>query len=204
MYTDVCELKKDYQEKKTEITNRLQEFRETTCDDYFYELCFCLLTPQTKGRRADLAIQKLKEADFQNQAVEPVYALKKYVRFHNTKATRLLVFKEQYKDIFLSLAEIEREFDKRAYLVQQINGLGMKEASHYLRNIGYKGLAILDRHILRCLVSLQIIKKMPKTLTVKQYIEIERRFSKFSREINIQMDALDLLFWSDATGEIFK
>ena len=89
------------------------------------------------------------------------------------------------------------------YLVKNVKGLGLKEASHFLRNTGHENLAILDRHILKNLAKLNIIE-LPKTLTPKIYFEIENKFQNFSKEVNIPMDELDLLFWSMETGEIFK
>ena len=65
-------------------------------------------------------------------------------------------------------------------------------------------LAILDRHILKNLVVLGVIKEIPKSLTEKKYLEIEGKFEEFSKKINISMDELDLLFWSAEAGEVFK
>jgi len=89
-------------------------------------------------------------------------------------------------------------------LVKNVKGLGLKESSHFLRNIGYRGLAILDRHILKNLHKSNVINELPKTLTPKVYFEIEKKFKDFSREVSIDMDELDLLFWSMETGEVFK
>jgi len=81
----------------------------------------------------------------------------------------------------------------------------MKEATHFLRNIGLgKDLAILDRHILKNLNYYGVINELPKTLTKKKYLEIEDKMKKFSEEIKIPIDELDLLFWSEETGKIFK
>ena len=77
-------------------------------------------------------------------------------------------------------------------------------ASHFLRNIGYRDLAILDRHILKNLVRFRVMRGLPKTLTPKRYLFIENRFQRFARQIGIPMDELDLLFWSIETGEILK
>jgi len=81
----------------------------------------------------------------------------------------------------------------------------MKEASHFLRNIGLgKDLAILDRHILKNLKEYGVINEIPKSITKKVYIAIEDKMREFSKRINIPMDELDLLFWSKETGIIFK
>jgi len=92
----------------------------------------------------------------------------------------------------------------REWLVENVKGYGFKEASHFLRNIGYRELAILDRHILKYLVEFGVIEKVPKSLTKKNYMEIEEKFKQFSGRVGIPMDELDLLFWSLETGEIFK
>jgi len=48
----------------------------------------------------------------------------------------------------------------REFLVKEVKGVGYKESSHYLRNIGYRNLAILDRHILNNLKNLNVIKEV--------------------------------------------
>jgi len=92
----------------------------------------------------------------------------------------------------------------RAWLVAKVNGLGWKEASHFLRNIGHRNLAILDRHILRNLVRIRVIRSLPTTLTPSRYLAIERAFLLFADKFDIPMDELDLLFWSKETGKIMK
>jgi len=86
-----------------------------------------------------------------------------------------------------------------------VKGLGYKEASHFLRNIGLgEEFAILDRHILRNLKDLQVIPEIPATLTRKRYLEIEEKVRRLAKDIGIPMGHLDLLLWSKETGHIFK
>src|SRR5206468_12141266 len=92
----------------------------------------------------------------------------------------------------------------REEVLNLIPGLGLKESSHFLRNIGVQGLAILDRHILKHLKAHKVIGRIPKSLTPKRYFAIEKKWLKFSKEVGISMDELDLLFWSMETGEIRK
>src|SRR3989344_3083292 len=170
-----------YESKKGEIKQRLKEFKQNK----------------------DYCIQKLKELDFKNKDINPVPILIQRIRFHNNKGTYLLEFKKNQENIFKNLNGIKDNKEKRMYLVKNVKGLGLKEASHFLRNTGHENLAILDRHILKNLAKLNIIE-LPKTLTPKIYFEIENKFQNFSKEVNIPMDELDLLFWSMETGEIFK
>ncbi len=93
----------------------------------------------------------------------------------------------------------------REYLVRNIKGMGYKEASHFLRNIGMgESLAILDRHILKSLEELGVINRIPKTLSPKRYKEIEERMKELSKKLRIPLSHLDLLLWSMKTKRIFK
>lgn len=93
----------------------------------------------------------------------------------------------------------------RKWIYENIDGMGLKEASHLLRNLGFGNhFAILDRHILRVLNDLGVINEIPKTLTYNKYIEIENKMKEFSKEINISMERLDLVLWYRQVGYIFK
>ena len=198
---DIKTLKKEYQKRKTEIKQRLKDFKKSK--DHFYELCFCLLTPQSKAFKCDACIKVLQEKDFKNNEFELNNILKKYTRFHNNKSNYLVRFKDSHAKILGDLEKIKSPVEKRDYLVENIKGLGLKEASHFLRNRGYENLAILDRHILNHLNGLNLIK-LPKSLSKNKYLEIEKIFQDFSKKISIPMDELDLLFWSLQTGQVFK
>ena len=113
--------------------------------------------------------------------------------------------KEQFSGIAQKLSEPASAFDLREWLVMHVMGLGYKEATHFLRNIGKNnGLAILDRHILRMLKRLGVVHSIPNSINKKQYLEIEHRFKMFANDIGIVLDELDLVFWSMGTGEIRK
>jgi Thermostable 8-oxoguanine DNA glycosylase len=113
--------------------------------------------------------------------------------------------KDQFPVIAQKLSEPVLAFELREWLVKNVLGLGYKEASHFLRNIGRNdGLAILDRHILRNLKRLGVIQSIPKSISRKYYLDIEQRFSKFADDLGIALDELDLVFWSTETGEIRK
>ena len=85
-----------------------------------------------------------------------------------------------------------------------IKGLGYKEGSHFLRNIGFKGYAILDKHILRSLHEFGWIESPKPPSSKKRYLETEQRLREFSVYLGIDFDEMDLLLWSSKTGEILK
>ena len=168
-------LQKDYEEKKIEIVKRLNDFKKINGDDLFYELCFCLLTPQSSAKRADWCIQELKKRNFLKNRFDPTSILKQKIRFHNHKGKYLLEMRAKYSKLKSELDKVKDNKEKRNFLVKNVKGLGLKEASHFLRNTGHENLAILDRHILKNLVKLKVIDEIPKSLTKKKYFEIEER-----------------------------
>lgn len=113
--------------------------------------------------------------------------------------------KSEFDSILTALTDTNDAFELREWLVRNVGGLGFKEATHFLRNIGRNGgLAILDRHILRNLQRYGALRSIPKSLTRKHYLRIERHFTEFATRIGIPVDELDLLFWSMETGVIRK
>ncbi len=207
-------LKAEYNRKKRHIKKRLREFG-ALCDardeELFSELCFCILTPQTKAVNCDRVIKDLnKEALlFSGRKDEISKKLKGLVRFHNNKAAYIVEARDALsKD---EGVDIKSRLDRgdiagtREWFVKNIKGLGYKEASHFLRNVGLgKGIAIIDRHILKNLKKHGAIKELPRSISRKTYLEIEDKMREFSQKTKIPIEELDLLFWSAQTGFIFK
>jgi len=108
---------------------------------------------------------------------------------------------KKIKDI---ITDFHDETDAREWLVKNIKGLGYKEASHFLRNVGYHNVAILDRHILRVLNDHVLIDEIPKNLTAKKYKEIEKIILDLAKEIKVLPSELDLYLWYSKTGEVLK
>lgn len=196
-----------YSKNKNNIQKRLIDFKNVPRENYFYELCYCICTPQSKAIAAEQVQNKLANLDFFNKKFNPVNILNSpehYIRFHNQKAERLLLAIDIFQAVLEILDSNETSKHKRNLLKRLVNGFGMKEASHFMRNIGYEGLAILDRHILKNLVKLQVYDKIPLINTEKNYQIAEEQFINFSCKINIPIDELDLLFWSFENGNILK
>ncbi len=196
-----------YDARRAAIRDRLREFAQVPSSEYFYELVYCLLTPQSSAVHAARAVDRLKAMNFSSADVDPEPVLHHkafYIRFHRTKSVHLNSTKARFPEIAVRLAENSSGKELREWLVENIKGLGWKEASHFLRNIGYRDLAILDRHILRNLQRLRVIEDLPKSLTARRYKIIEEKFRTFAASIGIPMDELDLLLWSMETGVILK
>ncbi len=212
--TSVQELQTLYGEKREAIQTRLNEFKQIlnrNDDDVFAELCFCLLTPQSSAKTCWAAVSRLKERSLLLKgAANEIQPQLNDVRFGDSKAKYIVEARATFtKDgrLFLKshLSSFANLFELREWMVENVKGLGYKEASHFLRNVGLgEEFAILDRHILRNLKRLDVITEVPVSITKKRYLEIEEKLRRFSREIGIPLADLDLLFWSRETGWIFK
>lgn len=208
------ELRKLYKEKRDAIRTRLNEFKQVlqrSEEDVFAELCFCLLTPQSSAKTCWDAVTRLREKNLllkgSRQELEPVL---NGIRFSDSKAkyivqARATFSKENELRVKPRITTFYNSYELREWLVENVKGLGYKEASHFLRNIGLgEEFAILDRHILRNLAQLGVIPEVPTNLTKKRYLEFEERVRRFSKDIGIPMADLDLLLWSKETGWVFK
>jgi N-glycosylase/DNA lyase len=208
-------LKKLYKTKKKEIISRLEEFGKCLNDKndegLFGELAFCLLTPQSKAQCCWDAIRTITSQNLLVEGTEDDIKGKLHrVRFHNKKArylvgARTLFLNKGRLSIRSALKNLSDVHECRERLVRDIKGLGYKEASHFLRNIGLGDrVAILDRHILKNLVHFDVIQEIPASMSRSGYMQIEQKMADFAREIHIPLAHLDLLLWYKETGEIFK
>ncbi len=210
------EVQKIYENIKNRIEERLKEYRRTWRDgdnkDIFCELAFCILTPQSKARNAWKAISELRESNLLFiGSEEEMLPFLNIVRFNRTKAKNLCILREQMmdetgrfitKDFF---STFNSPFEMREWIVKNIRGMSYKEASHFLRNIGFgQELAILDRHILKNLAALDVIQEVPKTVSPKLYKEIEEKLKVYCKEVDIPMENIDLLLWYLEAKDIFK
>lgn len=199
-----------YKNNKKSIKSRLAEFKKVPKESYFYELCFCICTPQSKAKNALLVQNQLIEMDFQNQeySTEQIAELlrkpENYIRFHNQKAARLILLKNEFYKVNEVLDSKVENRIKRDKIQELVNGIGYKEAGHFMRNIGYTDLAILDRHILKNLKNVGLFNEIPKISTAKEYHKVEQKFLEFANQIKIPIDEIDLLFWAFENGEIIK
>lgn len=198
----VDELKKS--EVREIIKKRINEFKsfeKKTNRDWFCELCYCLMTANWKAEES----MKLQEelwhegfCDLEHKKLED-FLKKKGHRFWPQRAERI-VDARKYQNIKNIL---KKEKLPREWLVNNIKGLGYKEASHFLRNVGYEDYAIIDFHIVDLLVKEKIIER-PNTLTKNKYLEIENVLRTLGKKSGLTLAELDLYLWYLETGKILK
>ncbi len=209
------EIRQIFFDKREEISKRLKGFKEIwergNEEDIFAELVFCLLTPGSRARSAWSCVERLRAKDLllHGNHTQIAHELN-IVRYRNNKTLYILQARERFskngkifiKAKILNSGNIQ---EKREWLVSCIKGIGYKEASHFLRNIGFsENLAILDRHVLKNLLLLGVIEEVPKSLTRIRYITIEKLMMGLSQRIEIPLNHLDFVLWFKETGEIFK
>ena len=203
---------------RMDIIKRLEEFqtrwKEGSENDIFAELVFCLLTPQSNAKVCWPAVEAMvADGPLYSGGKDKILGHVGHIRFKNNKTGYILLARELFNDnnknkqinIKQTILNSGQPTEMREWLVANIKGMGYKEASHFLRNIGMgRELAILDRHILRNLVGFGVITDIPSSISGKKYLDIEERMRGFSKDLGIPMDHLDLLLWYKEAGELYK
>jgi N-glycosylase/DNA lyase len=196
-------------EIKNIIDSRMNEFYELGKKDskeIFKELCFCFMTANFSAH-GGIKIQTeindgfihLPEEELAKKLVELGH------RFPNARSKYVVLARPHSDSIKETLKNLKEEIKMREWVVENIKGIGMKEASHFLRNIGYKNIAIIDFHIVDLLAKFELIEP-PKNraLTPKKYLEIEDVLKEISNITGLNLGELDLYLWYKETGKILK
>lgn len=212
---NIKQLLEFYEEKKDEIREKLLEFKQMMDESnerIFAELAFCLCTPQSKATVAWNAISILMKNNLLYRgSAEEIKPFLNVVRFGENKVNYIVEARKKFTiDGKIQIKEFVQSFvdpiELREWFAENVKGLGMKESSHFIRNVGLSDnqLAILDVHILENLEEFGVIEEAPKSLSKKEYLKIENRMKEFSKQFGIPMDELDIVFWSKETGFVFK
>ena len=212
--TYLDELKQSYSEKRPLITQRMQEFGKVYAqgdEAIFIELCFCIFTAGASARMGLVCIDAVKDIILTATAAQIEARMERKHRYPRARAgyvvhTRDYLRREWDFRIKKLIESFQDEMELRDFFAANkgVKGIGYKEASHFLRNIGFRGYAILDKHVLRSLHEFGVIDAPKPPTSRKRYLEIENKMGKFAEEIDINLDDLDLLLWSNKTGEILK
>ncbi len=215
------ELQQEYGERKEEIAARLEDFESLrNASDYrwFMELVFVILTSRTSARKSWEAVEELDRRDFLMTGLkeEIDQVLRDYgVQYEKRKAGYIVENRELLSHPTLSNPTRELKLKEkvnpedleksREWLAENLKGVGMKAASHFLRNVGYgNSFAIVSGHIMKELKNLDVTETAEPPASREGYLKIEEKVEELSRETGIGVKELDLLLWSLETGEVFK
>ena len=202
-------------ERRDEIRARLAEFEAVWAsgpdERLWEEMVFCFFTggcSAKMGLRSIEAVRPLLLAGTHEELMNALVGRHRYPRARSGYIVASRDFLQEHCELKLrkKLESFENPFERRDWLVREkgIKGLGYKEASHFLRNIGFKGYAILDKHVLRSMAELKIIDDPKPPNTRLGYLTVEEKLKNLSIRLEIDFDELDLVLWSMKTGEILK
>ena len=190
-------------------TLQLKESDYKTDERLFHEIVFCILAANTSAVMATKAVQDTRDLLNSAPAEELQKALKKSgCRFHTVRSEYIVWTRHNLEKTFDF--RLKKTLEKssppklRELLAEHVKGFGYKEASHFLRNAGIFGLAILDKHVLRGLKEQGVIQWVPKSLTKRKYLVYEKNYLAFADQLNISPEELDLAMWSQKNGRVLK
>lgn len=208
-------IRQAHAERASEIRGRLAEFEDVWQNGsdlrLWEEMVFCFFTGGCSARMGLNSIEAVRPLLMSGTREQLTSALLGKHRYPNARAGYIIASREFLQEhcrmrLRKKLQGFEDDLERRDWLVREkgIKGLGYKEASHYLRNIGLKGYAILDKHVLRSMAELGLIDDPKPPNTRSKYLTYEQHLKKFADRIKIDFDELDLVLWSMKTGEILK
>jgi N-glycosylase/DNA lyase len=202
---DIQALKKSRVRKL--VATKIKEFRanrKRTSHEIFNELCFCLLTSNFNAKRSIEIQDKMGDGFLilsEKQLAKRLAELGH--RYPNARAN-FIAEAQQHKDTLKdTIYSFKNDKDLREWLVQNVKGIGYKQASNFLKNMGYTDLAVIDFHLLDLFERYKLIKK-PKTLSKRAYFEIEEMMRNISSKLNITLAELDMYLWHIETGKVLK
>jgi len=190
-----------------QVDKRISEFKKLKRADkkeVFSELCFCILTANCSAESCIIVQQKVSDGFVALTEKKLAEKLKKLgYRFPNKRADYIVSARQKADELKELIDSKKSGKEIREWLADNIKGLGMKEASHFLRNIGFGDVAIIDFHIIDILARYGVIRE-PKTLTKNKYLEIEKKLENIAKKTNLSLGELDLYLWYAETGKILK
>ena len=189
------------------VNSRIAEFSEIkdkSSEKIFTELCFCIMTANCSAEKCIEIHENIGDGFLNLSQYQLTNKFKELgYRFPNIRSKYIIEARCNKEELNKRIKSNEGENQLRDWIVKKIKGVGYKEASHFLRNIGYKNYAIIDFHIVDLLVKHILITK-PKTMTKKKYLEIEKLLKVIGAKINLNMAELDLYLWYLETEKILK
>lgn len=192
-------------------------------EELFVHLVACILGSRVRYETADSYLRRLKNLNLLSVkylinnpeiAEEKIYkVLRKRVDIDISGNTNISYPFPRLRSRFIvetssnlynvqqtSLREILSEnwnvYETRNRLVESCTGIGMKQASLFLRNISYtKNLAILDSHVIDFMKIEGMIAEGNVKMSKNQYVVLEKRLTEYSDYLNIPLGYLDLSIW---------
>ncbi len=180
--------------------------RRTDPKEIWFELAFCISSSQERTRKAKAAAETLSDSfDDLCLSGDTLSTVKSALerrfislRFMNRKSEQLADSWRKFRADTNILVEIDTRFESptaaREYLVNAYAGIGPKQASMLLRNVGWgDDLAIIDSHIAR--ISQLILADRDE---IETYHSLEEKLRSYASDREITLEKLDVILWSCA------
>jgi len=198
-----------YKSKEKQIQLRLRDFQKPRTEQFLWEeLIYCLFAANSSGKMAEVAVSLLGPIHSTASLEQLQAAVHKKVRFYNVRSRFFFVnrvFIKQNHGTFTKLLDSfadKNVYELRNFLADEFLGMQFKEASHYLRNIGFTGLCIIDKHVLFLMKEFGVLKSAKPPKNRKEYLKIENKVLDFAKKQKYDVDVLDLALWSYRSGHI--
>ncbi|HXG74087.1 MAG TPA: hypothetical protein VNK44_04655 [Candidatus Nitrosotenuis sp.] len=210
-----------YHKLEKNYENRLDWARASE-EQLWKELCFCILSGNVAFELAKSVVEVLTERGYLDyrwmredrksrialfhELDKPNFdprkkngELRKYRYPRKRSAEIVSAAKTIYVDnssIKNVLSSSSSDIEARNFFVNQISGLGIKEASHFLRNIGFAdSLAIIDVHVLSFLKEFSLVDFDANSLTPQRYLRLEKTLRNFVDYHGLNLAIFDLAVW---------
>jgi N-glycosylase/DNA lyase len=192
------------------VENRIAEFlevKEMDTEKWFEELTYCLLTAYSSARLGQLCVDALCDRNVLlhgdlDQVVETLRV--QGHRFAEKRAEYIFTARELAPTLKGTIQGFQDIKAAREWLAKNVKGIGFKESSHFLRNVGYLDVAIIDRHIISNMVDHGILEERPKSITKRRYLEYELILAEVARRVGMTLGEMDLYLWYRKTGKVLK
>lgn len=196
------------------------DWQSRTEEELLHEACVCIFSSQmvfevaeaAAGRIKDRGLLRATRADDYEQRLAMALSEPLPVehggkmrqvrpRFRNRLASLLATtmgtMREQGQSLSSTLFSAGSAREARELLVKRVWGFGPKQASLFLRRVGYCAeLAVLDTHILDYLRVARGIDPKPSVLArLSGYERIEAEFQRVAAEFGHPIGCVDLAMW---------
>ena len=188
-----------------------KKHNEHSEDELWCELVFCILGSRVKYEVVYAAVERMdamsllshprRSSCFDQYEYDTVSALSGGYPFYRLRASQIRRAAEYLYSSQGSILQLLNSVDgarsARRLLTDNVSGLGPKQASLFLRNIGYtKQIAVLDVHVLRYLNWVGLTDTLLKSVaTLGKYQDLEKSFIKHAYSFGYSPAQFDLAVW---------
>lgn len=202
----------------------VRDWNLRTEEELLHEACVCMFSSQMVFEVAEAASEQIRDrglllvSRYKGSGAEYAQCLRAALseplaierdgkvrhvrpRFRNRLAsllaTTLTTMRDQGQSLRKILFSAGSAREAREILVKQVWGFGPKQASLFLRRVGYSAqLAVLDTHILDYLRLARGIDPKPSALSrLPSYEQIEAEFQRVAADFGHSVGCVDLAMW---------